>query len=148
MKAGQLIKVAAVAGPTVWRIVRTAGPTLVRLRQENPDVFDAVQRQVTALAKARQERSGPTAVRRRLEVLRQQVTYLAGSADDAAEAERAAGWSRDLDGVERALPLVVSENRRTARRHLRRIERRLDTLSGQILEAFIGEQEEDAGADR
>lgn len=144
MKAGQLVRYAVVAGPAIARAVKTAGPLLDRLRKDYPEAFDAVQQQVKKLAEARRERSGAAAVRRRIAVLREQVEYLRASADDDAEARRAAGWARVLTDVERLLPVVLAERPRTQRAHLRQIEHRLDELGGDLLAAVIAEREEDA----
>lgn len=144
MKAGQLVKYAVVAGPAVARAVATAAPLLNRLRKDYPEAFDVVQHQVKRLAEARRERSGPAAIRRRLVVLREQVGYLRESADDDAEAARAASWARTLDDLERLLPVVLAERSRTRRQHLRQIEDRLDDLSGALLAAVIAEREDDA----
>lgn len=146
-KLGTLIKVAVTAGPAVWKVVRRLGPTLERLRKDNPEVFDQVAHQVQRLASARQASKGPEGLRRRIEVLRQQVAYLSRSADDEAERTRARAWDRQLDRLVASLPLLDAMSRRAAAREGQRVAERIDALSEEILAAFIQEQGEDTRID-
>jgi hypothetical protein len=143
-KVGMLIKVAATAGPAVWTAVRRFGPVLEKLRKDNPEVFDQITNQVQRLARTRREAKGPEGLRRRIVVLRQQLSYLDRSADDGAERDRARAWGRHLDKLEAALPLLETMSRRQAVRETHRISERIDLLSEQILTAFIDEQREDS----
>lgn len=143
-KVGTLIKVAATAGPAVWTAVRRFGPVLEKLRKDNPEVFDQITSQVQRLARARREAKGPEGLRRRIVVLRQQLTYLDHSADDDAERDRVRAWGRHLDKLEAALPLLETVSRRQAARETHRISERIDQLSEQVLTAFIEEQRADS----
>ncbi|MFH5822706.1 hypothetical protein [Georgenia sp. AZ-5] len=142
-KVGTLIKVAVAAGPTVWETVRRLAPVLTKLRQENPEVFNAVTEQVTRLARARREGRGPEALRRRIDVLREQVAYLVASADDEGERRRAEGWRRQLDKLEASLPLLGAMSSHAGAREAKHIDERIDALSEEVLSAFIDEQRED-----
>ncbi|MPV35752.1 hypothetical protein [Georgenia subflava] len=143
-KVGALIKVAAVAGPTIVELVRRFGPTLTKLKKENPEVFDAVAAQVQKLAQARKNSRGPEGIRKRLKILRDQVAFLYSSADDAAERDRADGWRVQLDRLEASLPVLAAMGRKAAAKETEHVNRRIDELSEEILSAFIDEKEEDA----
>ncbi|MCK6212223.1 hypothetical protein KZX45_16905 [Georgenia sp. EYE_87] len=143
-RLGALVKFAAVAGPTVWKVVQTFGPTLTRLRRENPEVFGAVEKQVRKLAEARQAGKSPDALRRRISALRDQVAYLRASADDEGERRRAEAWRVQLDKIEASLPLLGAMSTKVAARERAHVDQRIDELSAEILAAFIDEQDEDA----
>ncbi|TRW46226.1 hypothetical protein [Georgenia yuyongxinii] len=142
-KVGTLIKVAVAAGPAVWEAVRRLGPTLTRLREENPEIYTLVSDQVTRLARTRRESHGPEGLRRRIGVMRDQVAYLLASADDDGERHRAQDWRRQLDKIEASLPLLTAMSRQAAAREARHVDERIDELSAVILSAYVDEQRED-----
>ncbi|MFD1718094.1 hypothetical protein [Georgenia deserti] len=147
-RLGTVVKVAAIAGPAIWRVVQALGPTLLRLRRENPEVFAAVEKQITRLGEARRKGRSTEGLRLRISALRDQVAYLRASADDDGERARAEAWRTQLDRIEASLPLLGAMSEKAARRERKHIDQRIDTLSGQILAAFIDEQDEDARLDR
>lgn len=142
-KVGALIKIAVTAGPAVWEAVRRLGPTLTRLRDENPEIYKLVSDQVTRLARTRRESHGPDGLRRRIGVMRDQVAYLLASADDDGERHRAEEWRRQLDKIEASLPLLTAMSRNAAARETRHVDERIDELSAAILSAYVDEQRED-----
>ncbi|UNX56103.1 hypothetical protein MF406_07820 [Georgenia sp. TF02-10] len=143
-KLGSLIKVAAMAGPTVWKVVQAMGPTITKMRRDYPEAFAAVEKQVGRLAGSRSAGKGPEGLRRRINVLRDQTTYLAVSADGAAEVRRVEQWRRQLDKLEASLPLLAAMGKTAARREANRIGERIDALSAEVLNAYIEERRDDA----
>ncbi|MFC7406872.1 hypothetical protein [Georgenia alba] len=143
-RLGTIVKVAAVAGPTVWKVVQAVGPTLMKLRKENPEVFAAVEKQVQRLGEARRKGRSPEGLRLRIAALRDQVSYLRASADDEAERARAEAWRNQLDRIEASLPLLGAMSEKTSRRERKHVDHRIDELSAEILAAFIDERDEDA----
>ncbi|GAA4422521.1 hypothetical protein GCM10023169_17090 [Georgenia halophila] len=143
-RLGTLAKVAAVAGPTVWKVVQRVGPTLVRLRKDNPEVFETVEKQVKRLGEARRQGRSPDGLRLRIAALRDQVAYLRASADDHAERARAEAWRTQLDRIEASLPLLGAMSSKASTRERKHVDQRIDDLSAEILSAFIDEQDEDA----
>ena len=143
-KLGSLIKFAAVAGPTVLKVVQKYGPTLTELKKTNPEVFDAVQNQVRKLAESRKASKSPERLHRRVAALRDQVAYLHQSADDEGERRRAEDWRAKLDKIEASLPLLSAMSSKAAAREQAHVDARIDELSSEILSAYIDEQEEDA----
>lgn len=143
-RLGALVKFAAVAGPTVVKVVQKYGPTLTKLKKDNPEVFDAVQNQVRKLAEARKAGKSPETLHKRIAALRDQVSYLRQSADDEEERRRAEAWRVKLDKIEASLPLLTAMSPKAASRERAHINSRIDELSTEILSAFIDEQEEDA----
>ena len=143
-KISGIMKLAMVAGPTVVEVVRKFGPTLTKAMKENPEVFRVVQTQVDRMAKARKSGHGSEGLRRRVNILRDQVAYLHASADDARETRRAEEWRRQLDKIDASISVLGAMGKETATREEDHIGKRIDKLSGEILSAFIDEQEEDA----
>ena len=75
-------------------------------------------------------------------MLRGNVEYLAASADDDAERERAAQWAKQLDHCEQAARLVQAPG--ATRKDRKALKTRVDALRSEIVAAFIQEQGEDA----
>lgn len=142
-RIGALIKFAAVAGPTIYKVVKEYGPTLLRLANQHPQAYDRVQTVVKKLGS-----SGPRGEQRsltkRIEAMRTQVNYLIASADNDEELRQAGTWKKQLDRIEHSVPLLEPMSARTARRERKMLQTKLDKLAAQILERFIEENADDA----
>jgi hypothetical protein len=124
---------------TVVAVVGTAGPVVAKYLREHPEITQSVNDSVTKLLQRRG--SGPDAILQTVAVVREQVDYLRGSADDAAERTRAAEWARTLDNLEHAATMLRGG---ASRAELKALRARVDVVRGQVLAAFIAEQAEDA----
>ncbi|MGC5629735.1 hypothetical protein ACPYO6_15990 [Georgenia sp. Z1344] len=139
----KLLNVAVVAGPAIWKIVSRYGPVLIDLRNKNPAAFDKVAGSVKGLAGSVRPGAGNLATQ--AEVVRKQINYLVASADDDAELARVAGWRRRLEKIEAAVPLLEAMSPKVRKAQTKTLRAQLDTLAAEVLDAFIGEQAEDAG---
>lgn len=106
----------------------------------HPELMDRVKEQLETLKRSRT--STPAGALETIEVLRGNVGYLAASADDEAEQERAARWAKQLDHCEQAARLVQAPG--ATRKDRRALKARVDALRSEIVAAFIQEQGEDA----
>ena len=75
-------------------------------------------------------------------VLREQVDYLAQSADDADEERRAKAWAKRLDSCEMAAHLLTAPG--APRKDRRTLKKRVEELRSEIFAAYIDEMSEDA----
>src|SRR5690606_41637299 len=103
------------------------------------EIAQEVQATVTKLLRRRS--SGPAGMRQTIEVLREQVAYLADSADDGTETVRAQDWSRRLDNLDHAVAMLHDT---ASRREVKVVRQRLHALRGEILAAFVAGQADDA----
>lgn len=116
------------------------GPFALAWLDKHPDVADRVQQQVRRL---RQSDSATTdAMRRTLEAMREQVEYLRDSADDGEERARTKAWAASLTRLEHAVRMLSGGG---SKADLKRLRAHIDLLRGEILDAFLIEQIEDAG---
>lgn len=146
-RIGTLIKIATVAGPTIYTLVTKYGPELRRLKDNNPEAFDRVTgtvKSMTGIGKNSVPTRGVKGAEHRIKELREQVTYLRDSADDAYERDRATLWGAQLDKLEGGLRLVRSMGEEARAAELERVNARLDRLAGDVLSAYIDELDEDA----
>lgn len=120
-------------------IVGTTGPIVAKYLKEHPEITQSVQDAVTKLVA--QRTAGPRGMLETVIALREQVAYLRTSADDEAEARRAAEWSRRLDNLEHAAQMLRNGG---SRRETKAVKEQLGVLRGEILAAFIAEKAEDA----
>ena len=79
-------------------------------------------------------------------ILREQVDYLAASADDELEAQQAAEWAKRLDSCERAAQLLKAPG--TTRKDRKALKKRIEALRTDIFAAYIEERGEDAETGR
>lgn len=121
-------------------VIKRFGPLVWTWLLTNPKVLERIKLEGEKLLRA----SGPNsdAMRESLKAMREQVEYLRRSADDHAERVRADKWAASLTGLEHALELLGPG---APRADLKRLRERIDALRGQILDAFLIEQIEDAG---
>ncbi|MGC5617077.1 hypothetical protein [Georgenia sp. Z1491] len=139
----KLLNIAVVAGPAIWKIVSRYGPVLIDMRNKNPAAFDKVAGSVKGLAGS--VRPGPGNLTSQAEVVRKQINYLVASADDDAELARVGGWRKRLEKIEAAIPLLDAMSPKVRKTQLKTLRAQLDALAAEVLDAFIGEQAEDAG---
>lgn len=138
-----LIKLAIAAGPTIYQVLRKYWPVIKDLLETNPEIVDRITGRVRKLAKTAKGDSVDD-LNARIEVLREQVTYVYASADNAAEAEEAKKWRTDVESIERAIPVLNAMNTKQKKTEIARLSKRIDQLSAKILSASIREDIEDA----
>lgn len=132
---------------TVLKAAKWLGPLAIegiRRLAKNPEAMSTVKEQGAKLLKNTGDK--PEDVLATIEALRDQVDYLEESADDRAEADRAAAWAKQLEKYERAARLLQAPGATKA--DLASLKKKVGELRGQIFSAFVQEQEEDAGRDR
>lgn len=139
-----LLKLATVAGPAVYNVIRNYGPQLKRMMDENPELFEKVKDRLTAIVSAGKAKTGTKAISHRVEVLRDQVTYLYASANSVAMAEQASQWRAELDSIEKVIPVLDAMSTKARRDKKRGLEKQLDELSAKILAATLEDDVEDA----
>ncbi|WP_341829063.1 hypothetical protein [Trueperella pyogenes] len=143
-KIKTLVKIATTAGPAVYSIVRTYGPQIRRIMKENPELFETMKNRVSALAGAGSSKRGTAKLKARLGVLREQTTYLYGTANNTMVAEQATAWRKELDLLENSLPVVATMKGKTRRGKIRELESRIDDLAAKILAMTLQDDIEDA----
>lgn len=114
--------------------------TGARWLSSHPEVWDAIKEQATKLSKTATNK--PEGVLATVAVLREQVDYLAASADDAGEERRAKDWSKRLDSCERAAQLLKAPG--ATRKDRKALGKSTEVLRSEIFSAYIAEMGEDA----
>ena len=144
-KFGKLAKLAMTAGPMVFKAVQTYGPAIKRKRyvDANPDTVDNLTGKLKKYGQA-SKKSGVEGAQARIDVLREQVTYLYGSANTPEIAESARQWKEQLAKIEIALPLIDAMSPKSRRAELKKVDAKIDALSGKILAAVVQDDVEDA----
>lgn len=142
-KFRSLIKIAVVSGPAVIQTVMRYGPTIKKLVESNPAVVSRMTSRLQGYQSA-QKKTGIAGAERRIEVLREQVNYLYGSANTPEVAQRAVAWKAALNKLEASLPLIDVMPTKEKRRQLRKINDRIGEVSGEILAAVVEDDIEDA----
>lgn len=132
------------AAPVVIELVRKYWPLVEQKLAEHPEVLTAMQNQLRRLTELRKAGTSPAALRDRIGILREQVSYLRVSADDDGEAHRAASFSRQLDNLEASIRVTDAASRGRRARDLRVISRTLDSLTEKVMTAFIEEKSQDS----
>lgn len=144
-KFSMLMKIARRVGPTVALVVARYGPQIRQLMKENPEVFERITGQFKKTIQARKEQnSKPEGLADRCALLREQVTYLYASANNAEVARQASAWRKEIESIERSIPLLNAMGRKQRSTEKRKIEHRIDKLSSQILAASLVDDIEDA----
>lgn len=115
-----------------------------RWLSSHPEVWESIKEQGARLQKATTDK--PDGVLTTVGLLREQVDYLAASADDPAEAQQAQDWARRLDSCERAAQLLKAPG--TPRKDRKTLKKRVEALRTQIFAAYIEEMGEDAETGR
>lgn len=138
-------------GPSTTKSVLHAAKWLVpllatgaRWLSTHPEVWDGIKEQGAKLQKFATDR--PDGVLKTVRILREQVDYLAASADDELEAQQAAEWAKRLDSCERAAQLLKAPG--TTRKDRKALKKRIEALRTDIFAAYIEERGEDAETGR
>lgn len=133
----------AVDRKSIVETIKWIGPFLpkaIDLIKQNPEIWQGIQDQANRLT--RRKGTAVQDVLATIEVLRDQVAYLAESADDADESRRAEAWSKRLSHCEHAAQLLTAPG--TTKDERKALAARVATLRTEIFTAFIAEQGEDA----
>ena len=139
-----LLKIATVAGPAVFKMLKKYGPQLRELYQQNPDLFQTLTGKINAITSARKSESDVDSLAKRVEVLREQVTYLYASANTPEAAEQARKWRTELLGIQKSLPLLDAMAKKNRKLEMKVLDQRIDNLSAAIIAANIEDEVEDA----
>lgn len=142
----RFFKLAAKAGPLVYATGRALAPYIKRLIAEDPERFHVMMHRLSSTVATKNPLASnkDEQLASRCAVLRDHVTYLYASADNAEEAERAVAWRDALENIEKALPLLNALSSSSRRTQVKNLNRRLDRLAEEILAASITEEIEDA----
>jgi|SRR5699024_2987343 len=143
--AGKMLVPSSGRAGSALRAARWALPLLAagaRWLSDHPEVWERVKEQAATLQRTSTNR--PDGVLETVAILREQVDYLEGSADDAEETRRAQDWAKRLDSCERAAQLLKAPG--TTRKDRRTLKTRTEALRAEIFEAYIEEMGEDAAA--
>lgn len=143
--AGKMLVPGSSRASTAMNAARWAIPLLVagaRWLSAHPEVWEGVKEQATRLQKTTTNK--PDGVLATVAILREQVDYLEGSADDAEETRRAQDWAKRLDSCECAARLLKAPG--ATRKDRKTLKTRVETLRSEIFEAYIEEMGEDAAA--
>ncbi|MGO1226098.1 MAG: hypothetical protein ACTMH5_04625 [Brachybacterium sp.] len=111
-----------------------------RWLSSHPEVWEGVKEQAARLQRA--TTSKPDGVLTTVAVLREQVDYLAESADDEGEVRRAKEWAKRLDSCERAAQLLKAPG--ATKKDRRTLKTSVEALRSEIFSAYIEEMGEDA----
>jgi len=144
MAAKKLVPSSARAS-TAMTAARWAIPLLAagaRWLSDHPEVWEGIKEQAAKLQTATTHK--PDGVLTAVGILREQVDYLAESADDAEEARLATDWAKRLDSCERAAQLLQAPG--STRKDRKTLKKRVETLRSEIFTAYIEERGEDAAA--
>ncbi|MBM7825355.1 hypothetical protein JOD55_001182 [Arcanobacterium pluranimalium] len=143
-KFGGLVKIATIAGPAILKVVKIYGPQLRTLMRENPELFAQIKGRVGKIAGTKTNAKGIKGDQERLNVLREQTTYLYASANTPKMAEKARVWRLEIDQLEKALPLLDVMGSDAKKQEVKKVQTKIDRLSAQILAATIDDDIEDA----
>lgn len=131
-----LLKTAAVAGPTVARALHRYGPRLKRLAREN-SLFRAPAGVSSCAEKERACGSVNTDIARRLEILARQAAVLDCGSHGTREKQQIRLWRGELAQIEKSLPVLEAMSPKLKKSELKKIQSRIDRLSGEILCATL-----------
>ncbi|MBR5950524.1 MAG: hypothetical protein IKZ87_03725 [Actinomycetaceae bacterium] len=144
-KFSMLLKLARRVGPTVALVAARYGPQIRQIIKENPEAFERITGQFKKAITARSNQNKkPQGLDERLALLREQVTYLYASANNAEVAHQASAWRKEIEKLERSVPLLNAMGRKQHAIQKRKMEMRIDRLSSQILAASLVDDIEDA----
>lgn len=127
------------------RVAKWALPLLLtagRWLQEHPEALEQVREQIKKLLT--HNTATPEGMLETIEALRDSVAFLAASADDEAETQRAEAWAKQLDAYEQAAKLLAAPG--SSGKEKKQLKKKLEALRSEILEASITEHREDADA--
>lgn len=142
-KFNRLIRWAIISGPVVLQTVQKYGPVVKNLIDSNPDAVDKVTGKLKSYQKAK-KKTGVEGAAERISILKDQVTYLYGSANTPEVATQASNWKSELNKLEVSLPLVDVMSVSEKRKRLKDINDKIDRLSSEILAAVVEDDIQDA----
>ncbi|MDY5153050.1 hypothetical protein SAMN05421878_11637 [Actinobaculum suis] len=141
----QLFRLARRIGPAVVVVLAKYGPQVRKLVEQNPEFLTKVTQRFRAVTGAKEPgtKTGDS-FEHRVQVLKEQVTYLYASANTPQVAQKASEWRAKLDAIERSIPVLNAMSRSKRGSEKREISRRLDQLAEQIMAASLIDEIEDA----
>ncbi|MDY5126707.1 hypothetical protein ACRQF6_05770 [Actinotignum sp. GS-2025f] len=139
-----LLRLARRIGPAIVFVITRYGPQLRALIRENPQIVSKLQNRMHQLAGKNPNERESHSLAGRIEILKEHVTYLYASANTPEIAEKAAAWRAELDSIERAIPVLDAMARPQRLTERRKISKRIDVLSQNILSASLSDYIEDA----
>lgn len=142
-----LFKLAAKGGPVLVAAAVKYGPQIRQLAKDNPEVVEKIKSRILRTDAAREKaihQKGAGALQERVDVLREQITYLFASANTSEVARQASEWRKELDAIERGIPVLDAMSFNTRRKERKKLNERLDHLSSHILAATLVDDIEDA----
>ncbi|MDY5585034.1 MAG: hypothetical protein SPG61_04520 [Arcanobacterium sp.] len=142
-----LLRVATIAGPTIFRVIKKYGPQLRQILKENPELFSQIQNRVKQFATLRNSGNSGENLLARIAILREQVTHLYATANSVSVAEQAKQWRNELIALEKSVPLLEVMSPKLRATELKEIQYRIDRLSAEILSVTITDEIEDAELD-
>ena len=138
-----LLKLARKVGPAALMAAVRYGPELRRMVKDNPEAFAGLTRRFSKVTGAKESGS----LQQRVNVLREQATYLYASANTADVAQQAAAWRTELEAIEKAVPVLDAMSRRRRIAERRELVGRIDRLSSQILAASLIDGADEGGTE-
>lgn len=141
-KFKKLIRVAAVVGPTVVKLVQTYGPQIRQLINSNPEYFNVFKQRLGVLASSNSRALKHLADR--VDVLREQAAYLYGAANKADTAQQAAQWRDELENIAKAIPVLHQLDRSKRKKTRKNLEQHVDDLAYKIVQTTLEDDIEDA----
>ena len=141
--AGKMLIPSSGRAGAALRAAQWAIPLLAagaRWLSAHPEVWERVKEQAARLQKP--NTGTPDGVLATARILREQVDFLADSADDEEEARRARDWAKRLDSCERAAQLLTAPG--ATRKDRKALKTSVEALRSEIFAAYIEEMGEDA----
>lgn len=119
-------------------LVGTALAPVISYLHDHPETWEKVKAEITKLIRNKGNLSATIAI------LQDEVTYLAGSADDEDEVRRAQAWAKQLEKYEHAAQLLKAPG--APKSEKAKLKSDVKALHKEIFGAFVEEQVEDAQA--
>lgn len=138
-----IFRAAKKLGPTAVLAVIKYGPELRKLIEKNPKIVEVLGKRFEKMSGSA-GRAGKKDIPERIEMLREQVTYLYASANTGEMAKKAATWRSELERLQQALPVIDAMSVRKQAAERRKISQALDRISADILAVSLEEAVEDA----
>lgn len=137
-----LIRIASIAGPALFKILRKYGPEIRKLLAENPDLRQKLEKRIRRTAQNKKTRTGEN-LAQRIAMLREQTTYLYASANTPEIAAQVRFWRSEIGALENSLPLLAAMSEKRRKSEVARLHERLDDLSVALLDLTISDDIED-----
>ncbi|MEZ7897653.1 MAG: hypothetical protein QMB98_02435 [Flaviflexus sp.] len=138
-----LIRWAIVSGPMVVKMVRNYAPVIKKVIESNPEAVSKLTGKLKSYQGAK-DKKGVPGLSARVHVLREQASYLYGSANTPEVAENAVAWKSQLAKIEAAIPLIEVMSPKEQKRQIKELNDKIDALSNEILAAVVEDDIQDA----